>query len=155
MSFIKAVRTTFMKGVPILFEELCDAILCKSGMIVGNATIKLRPLHSMRMSFWVVQAKWWLLNTKVYVIMVTIKGNSVKAIIRRAWVTEISTGLPITASLEIGRQLKLYLIGERGKSLCLVNRKSDLKSYNRVTNSEDWGSSQTQSHLNERKAGSP
>lgn len=40
------------------------------------------------------------------------------------------------------------------KSSSLVNRKPDLNSYNRVTNSQDWSSSRTQSPLNNGVAGS-
>lgn len=56
---------------------------------------------------------------------------------------------------QISKQLKPSLIGVSGKAPSLVNRKPDLNSYNTVTNSQDWSSSQTQSPLNEGVAGSP
>lgn len=72
-----------MKGAPIIFEELCGTTaLSTSGMIVGNVTIKLGSLISMGMSFWVAEAKWWYLTTKVCVGMVTTKGNRVTVIIK-------------------------------------------------------------------------
>lgn len=58
-------------------------------MIVGNATgisgIKLGFLNSTgMMSFSMAEAKWWYLITKDYMSMITIKGNRVKATIKKA-----------------------------------------------------------------------